>query len=75
MADHRPNRSDRYRALNDALQALTYRESKDLAQCLAEAIHAQNGLNIKDEVIAEALDSLGAFLVIELEELEDRCAG
>lgn len=53
--------------LADAFQALTYREMKDCAEVLAEALDAQNGLKVKPEVFAEVLDSFGSYLEIEVE--------
>lgn len=61
MADT-PNRM---RVLADALQALTYREMKDLADAFVEAIDATNGMKIKADVIAEVLDSIGEYVEIE----------
>lgn len=54
-----------FERLNAAFQALTYREMTDLADAFAESIHAQNGLTIKTEVIAEAFDALGEWLLVE----------
>lgn len=68
MADT-PNRM---RVLADALQALTYREMKDLADAFVEAIDATNGMKIKADVIAEVLDSIGEFVEIEAQAGEAR---
>lgn len=68
MADT-PNRM---RVLADALQALTYREMKDLADAFVEAIDATNGMKIKADVIAEVLDSIGEYVEIEAQAGEAR---
>lgn len=68
MADT-PNRM---RVLADALQALTYREMKDLADAFVEAIDATNGMKIKADVIAEVLDGIGEFVEIEAQAGEAR---
>lgn len=57
-------------ALAEAFQALTYREMQECAETLVEALDAQNGLKVKPAVMAEVLDSFGAYLDVELEEAE-----
>lgn len=54
--------------LAEAFQALTYREMMECADVFVEAIDAQNGMKVKPQVIAEVLDSFGAFLEIEVGE-------
>lgn len=53
--------------LADAFEALTYREMKELAEVMVEAIDAINGMKIKPQVMADALDSLNSYIEIELE--------
>lgn len=60
----KPNRMQN---LADAFQALTYREMKDLADAFSESLSAQNGLQVKPEVFAEVLDSIGEYITIEAE--------
>lgn len=58
---------DRILALAAAFQALTFRQMIDLSEVLTEALDAQNGLKVKPQVMAEVLDSFGAYLAIETE--------
>lgn len=53
--------------LNDAFQALTYREMMQVAEALVESLDAVNGLKIKDKAMADAIDAFGEFLAIEVE--------
>lgn len=59
--------TDNLKALAEAFEKLTYRETMTLADVLAETLQAVNGLNVKAEVFAEVLDSFGAYLAIELQ--------
>ena len=70
MTDARTPPSDRLKALAAAFQALTFREMTDLADVFSEALAAQNGLQVRPQVFAEVLDSLGEYLEIEIGETD-----